>query len=142
MLQRVSSASVTVEGETTGAIGPGIVALVAVGHHDTTQTTKAAARKIAGMRIFPDLDGKMNRSLSEAGGEVLLVSQFTLLGDASKGNRPSFVRSAPGGTARPLLQSLAGELRSMGLTVAEGRFGASMQVSLTNEGPVTLVLDV
>lgn len=142
VLQRVSSASVAVQDETTGTIGPGILALVAVGRDDTTDTARAAAGKIAGIRIFPDSNGKMNLSICETGGQVLVVSQFTLLGDTSKGNRPSFTRSAPGEMARGLIESVAAELRSLGLTVAEGRFGARMQVALTNDGPVTLVVDI
>ena len=142
VLQRVSSASVAVDDEVIGSIGTGLLALVAAGLDDTPEIAKVAARKIAEMRIFPDGAGKMNRSVTDAGGEVLVVSQFTLLGDTSKGRRPSFVKSAPGPQAEPLVRALAACLRERGLKVEEGRFGANMQVSLVNDGPVTLVVDV
>lgn len=142
VLQRVSSASVSVNDEVIGSIGKGLLALVAAGLDDTPEIARVAARKIAEMRIFPDEAGKMNRSVIDAGGEVLVVSQFTLLGDTSKGRRPSFVKSAPGPQAEPLVRAVAACLRESGLKVAEGRFGADMQVSLINDGPVTLVLDL
>jgi D-tyrosyl-tRNA(Tyr) deacylase len=142
VLQRVSSAHVTVWGQVIGEIRRGIVVPVAAGHDDTPETAAKAAKKVAELRIFADMDGKMNRSVQEIRGEVLVVSQFTLLGDTSKGRRPSFVKSAPGEVAEPLIQELADQLRELGLTVAQGRFGADMQVHLVNEGPVTLVLDV
>lgn len=142
VLQRVSSASVNVDGEVVGEIGRGVLALVAAGHDDDEQTAAKAATKIAGLRIFPDGEGKMNRSLQETGGAVLVVSQFTLLGDVSKGRRPSFVNSAPGPVAEPLVEKVAGELSGMGVEVAQGRFGADMQVALVNDGPVTLVVDL
>jgi D-aminoacyl-tRNA deacylase len=142
VLQRVSSASVSISGEKVGSIGSGLLALVAAAHDNTEQTARAAARKIAELRIFPDEAGKMNRSVLAAGGAVLVVSQFTLLGDTSKGRRPSFVKSASGPVAEPLVRTLAGSLRELGLEVAEGRFGANMQVSLVNDGPVTLILDL
>lgn len=128
--------------EVVGSIGRGILALVAAAVDDTASTARLAARKIAEMRIFPDESGKMNRSVTEAGGAVLVVSQFTLLGDTSKGRRPSFVKSAPGAVAEPLVREVAEGLRGFGLEVAEGRFGAHMQVALVNDGPVTLVLDL
>lgn len=142
VLQRVSSASVGIDGETVGRIGRGILALVAAGYDDDEGVAIKAASKIAGLRIFPDEAGKMNRSVQEVGGGVLVVSQFTLLGDASKGRRPSFVASAPGAVAEPLVDNVADELAGLGLEVARGRFGADMQVSLVNDGPVTLVVDV
>lgn len=142
VLQRVSSASVSVDGQVVGEIGRGILALVAAGHGDDEKVAAKAAGKVAGLRIFADDEGKMNRSVVEAGGAVLVVSQFTLLGDASKGRRPSFVTSAPGEVAEPLVAKVADKLRAAGLKVAEGRFGANMQVALVNDGPVTLVLDV
>ncbi len=142
VLQRVSSASVSVAGDVVGSIGAGLVALVAAGLDDALATSRVAARKIAELRIFPDEAGKMNRSAAEAGGAVLVVSQFTLLGDTSKGRRPSFVKSAPGPVAEPLVRAVADYLRELGLEVAEGRFGANMQVALVNDGPVTLILDV
>lgn len=125
-----------------GSIGRGLLALVAAGVEDTAETARLAARKIAELRIFPDDAGKMNRSVVDVGGAVLVVSQFTLLGDTSKGRRPSFVKSAPGPVAEPLIRVLAECLRELGLQVAEGRFGANMQVALINDGPVTLVLDL
>lgn len=142
VLQRVSSASVSVEGDTLAEIGPGLLVLAAAGHHDDESTLDRAARKIAELRVFADDAGKMNRSVTEVSGEVLVVSQFTLLGDASKGRRPSFVRSASADVAEPLVQGLADRLRGRGLRVAQGRFGADMQVALVNDGPVTLVLDL
>ncbi|HEX2179083.1 MAG TPA: D-aminoacyl-tRNA deacylase [Actinomycetota bacterium] len=142
VLQRVSSANVTVWGQVIGEIRRGIVVLAAVGHDDTSETAAKAARKVAELRIFADMDGKMNRSVQDIRGEVLVVSQFTLLGDTSKGRRPSFVRSAPGEVAEPLVQELADQLKALGLKVAQGRFGADMQVHLVNDGPVTLVIDV
>jgi D-tyrosyl-tRNA(Tyr) deacylase len=142
VLQRVSSASVSVAGEAIGSIGPGLVALVAAAHDDTVETCRVAARKVAELRVFPDEAGKMNRSVLEAGGAVLVVSQFTLLGDTSKGRRPSFVKSAPGPVAEPLVRAVANCLRDLGLEVAEGRFGANMHVALVNDGPVTLILDL
>lgn len=142
VLQRVSSANVTVWGQVIGEIRRGIVVLVAVGHDDTTETAAKAAGKVAELRIFADMDGKMNRSVQDIRGEVLVVSQFTLLGDTSKGRRPSFVKSAPGEVAEPLVQELADQLEALGLKVAQGRFGAHMQVHLVNDGPVTLVMDV
>lgn len=142
VLQRVTSASVTVWGQTIGEIRRGIVALAAVGHDDTAETAAKAARKMAELRIFNDVDGKMNRSVTEVGGEILLVSQFTLLGDTSKGRRPSFVASATGEVAEPLIEEMATRLKALGLKVSQGRFGADMQVHLVNDGPVTLVVDL
>ncbi|MEX2586491.1 MAG: D-aminoacyl-tRNA deacylase [Actinomycetota bacterium] len=142
VLQRVASASVSVDGEVVGRINRGILALVAAGHDDDERVSAKAANKIAGLRIFADDQGRMNRSVQEVGGEVLVVSQFTLLGDTSKGRRPSFVSSAPATVAEPLVTGLADELAGMGLRVAQGRFGADMQVALINDGPVTLVVDL
>jgi D-aminoacyl-tRNA deacylase len=142
VLQRVSSASVSVDGEVIGQIGTGLLVLAAAGLDDLPETAAKAAKKIAELRIFGDAEGKMNLSVTEVGGEVLVVSQFTLLGDTSKGRRPSFVKSAPGPVAEPLVEELIRRLEGLGLSVAKGRFGANMQVSLVNDGPVTLVLDV
>lgn len=142
VLQRVASAAVTVDGEVVGEIQRGILALVAAGHGDDEHVTAKAATKIGGLRIFPDDAGKMNRSVCDVGGAVLVVSQFTLLGDASKGRRPSFAGSAPAAVAEPLVTRVADELAGMGLEVARGRFGADMQVALVNDGPVTLVIDL
>lgn len=142
VLQRVSSASVVVWGQAIAEIRKGILVLAAAGHDDTAETCAKAARKVAELRIFSDLEGKMNQSVTEIRGEVLVVSQFTLLGDTSKGRRPSFVKSAPGEVAEPLIQELADQLRGLGVRVEQGRFGADMQVHLVNDGPVTLVVDV
>lgn len=142
VLQRVSSASVKVWGQVVGEINRGILILAAAGHDDTPATAAAAAKKVAEMRIFPDDEGKMDRSITDIAGDVLVVSQFTLLGDTSKGRRPSFVKSAAGEVAEPLVQELADQLRALGLFVEQGRFGAIMQVELINDGPVTLVVDL
>lgn len=142
VLQRVTSASVSVDGEVIGSIGVGLLALVGVGLDDTPVTAMAAAEKMSQLRVFADEAGKMNRSVLEVGGAVLVVSQFTLLGDISRGRRPSFVKAAPGAAAEPLVAAVAAELQVMGLPVSGGRFGADMQVSSVNDGPVTLVLDL
>lgn len=142
VLQRVSSARVTVGSEVVGEIGRGLLVLAAAGHEDSAETAAKAAKKVAELRVFSDAAGKMNLSVTEVGGEILVVSQFTLLGDTSKGRRPSFVKSAPGPVAEPLVDELAHSLEGFGLRVAKGRFGADMQVHLVNDGPVTLVVDV
>ena len=142
VLQRVSSASVIVWGQSIAEIRRGILVLAAAGHDDTPESAARAARKIAELRIFADLEGKMNQSALDIRGEILVVSQFTLLADTSKGRRPSFVKSAPGEVAEPLIQELADQLKALGLRVKQGRFGSDMQVSLVNDGPVTLILDV
>jgi D-tyrosyl-tRNA(Tyr) deacylase len=140
VVQRVSSASVEVDGEVVGRIGKGMLALVAVAATDERSTAKAAAEKLVQLRIFADDAGKMNRSLVGVEGSVLVVSQFTLLGDTSKGNRPSFSGAAPADLAEPLIGTLVEELRDLDVHVEQGRFGAHMQVNLTNDGPVTLIL--
>lgn len=132
----------SVDGEVVGAIGRGLLVLAAAGHDDTSDTAAKAGKKVAEMRIFGDGEGKMNLSVAEAGGEVLVVSQFTLLGDTSKGRRPSFGKCAPGPVAEQLVDELVASLEKLGLSVAKGRFGANMQVALVNDGPVTLVVDV
>lgn len=137
----MSEARVVVDGETTGAIGTGLVVLAGVGADDTEQDAGALADKIVGLRIFPDEERKMNRSLVDVGGSVLLVSQFTLLADVRKGRRPSFTAAALPEVAEPLITSLAASIESQGVTVAHGLFGAMMDVTLTNEGPVTIVID-
>jgi D-tyrosyl-tRNA(Tyr) deacylase len=142
VLQRVNRASVTVEGETVGQIGVGLLALVGVGEGDDEVDARAAATKIVGMRIFPDTEGRMNRSVADAGGAILLVSQFTLLGDVRKGRRPAFVAAAPPDRAVPILAALAEAISEQGIAVAHGRFGAHMVVELVNDGPVTIVFDV
>ena len=140
-MQRVSRASVEVEGATVGAIGPGLMVLLGVGQDDGPEQAAWLAGKIAGLRIFPDHQDKLNLSVSETGGEVLVVSQFTLWGDCAKGRRPSFVRAAGGEAAEPLYLAFVQELRKLGLGVATGSFGAMMEVSLVNSGPVTLLVD-
>ena len=141
VVQRVSGASVEVGAERSGAIEQGVLALVGVARDDTESDAQAIASKIAGLRIFNDETGAMNRSLSEVGGAVLAVSQFTLYGDARKGRRPSFTDAAPGPEAEPLFDRVVDLMRREGLRVETGIFGASMRVSLVNEGPVTILLD-
>lgn len=142
VIQRVRHARVTVAGRTTGQIGPGLLVLAGFAPDDDTNRLDWMARKLVQMRIFGDENGKMNRSVQEVGGEVLVVSQFTLLADARKGNRPSYSSAAPPPVAVPLYEQfvqLVGRL--MGRPVATGEFGADMQVELLNDGPVTIVLD-
>lgn len=141
VVQRVTSASVTVHGEIVGAIGAGLLILVGVTHSDTPAEADWLANKAANLRIFEDADGKMNRSLLDTGGAALVVSQFTLYGDTRKGRRPSFIDAALPDHAEPLVQRFAAQLAAMGITVAHGRFGAEMAVELVNDGPVTLILD-
>ncbi len=141
VVQRVESAEVRVDGEVCGAIGPGLLALVGVTHEDTDDEAAWLADKLAHLRIFDDADGVMNRSVIDVSGSVLVVSQFTLYGDASKGRRPSYVAAAPGEVAEPLVDRVVGRLREHGPTVATGRFGAHMEVALVNDGPVTLLLE-
>jgi D-tyrosyl-tRNA(Tyr) deacylase len=137
----VQQASVSVDGDTVGRIGAGLVVLVAVLAGDGPADIAYTASKIRDIRLFADADGRMNRSLLEVGGAVLLVSQFTLAGDARKGRRPAFDRAAPPEVARPIFDTLVDRVREGGLTVATGRFGASMQLALVNDGPVTVLLD-
>jgi len=142
VLQRVSCASVAVADEIIGKIGRGILALVSVGQEDTTDDAALIAEKIATLRIFRDEHNKMNLSVQDVNGAVLVVSQFTLHGDCRRGRRPSFVAAAPPEKAVPLYEQVIADLREKyGLTVASGAFGAYMQVSLLNDGPVTLMLD-
>ena len=139
LVQRVSEASVTVEGETTGAIGNGLLILLGVKQGDTEREMTWIARKCANLRIFPDDEGRMNRSLMDVGGEALVVSQFTLYGDASRGNRPSFSQSAPPEEAERLYEAFIQELGGyLAQPVQTGVFGAMMDVRLVNSGPVTL----
>ncbi|MCP3859319.1 MAG: D-tyrosyl-tRNA(Tyr) deacylase, partial [Phycisphaeraceae bacterium] len=139
VLQRVNRASVEVKGETTGRIGVGLLALVGVADGDTGDDARAAAAKIVGMRVFPDADGKMNRSITDGEGAILLVSQFTLLGDVRKGRRPAFTEAAAPELAIPILETLAETIEAAGVAVEHGRFGAHMVVDLVNDGPVTIV---
>jgi D-tyrosyl-tRNA(Tyr) deacylase len=141
VLQRVARASVSVEGARLGEIGAGLVVLLAVEKGDLEADADWTARKIAELRIFEDEARKMNRSVVEAGGAVLLISQFTLAADCRKGRRPSFDRAAPPEEARPLIARVRSSLEGAGLLVAEGRFGATMAVELVNDGPVTIVLE-
>ena len=136
LVQRVSSASVTVGGERVSAIGPGLLVLLGVRRGDGEEEADRLVRKLLALRIFEDEDGRMNRSVADVGGEVLCVSQFTLYGDARKGNRPSFVDAAPPEEAEPLYERVRSGLGAQG-----GRFGARMQVALANDGPVTLLVE-
>ena len=142
LIQRVSQASVRSNGAQTGSIGGGLVALVGVTHADTGAAVGRLADKIVHLRVFNDDDGRMNRSLLDVGGAVLVVSQFTLYGDTRKGRRPSYVSAAPPEQAEPLVARLADALASHGVEVATGRFQTHMEVELTNDGPVTLMLEV
>lgn len=141
VLQRVSRASVTIDGRTAGAIGRGFCLLVGLTHADTGATVDWMAEKVAGLRLFSDPEGKMNLGLDEVGGGVLVISQFTLYGDAAKGRRPSFVDAARPEQAIPLYDRFVAALRGRGLEVATGEFGANMQVEIHNDGPVTLILE-
>jgi len=141
VLQRVTEASVTIDGHEIGRIGTGYCLLVGFTDGDTRENAVWMAAKIAGLRLFADDDGKMNLALAEVGGAVLVVSQFTLYGDVRKGRRPSFISAARPETAIPLYQEFLGALRDLGLTVASGEFGAMMAVEIHNDGPVTLLLE-
>ncbi len=141
LLQRVSQASVTVNGRITGQINQGFVVLLGVTHSDGTSQADWLANKIAGLRIFEDADGKMNAALTDVDGELLVISQFTLYGDARKGRRPSFIAAARPEQAEPLVDYFVQKLRERGFTVGTGVFGADMQVEIHNDGPVTLMLE-
>jgi D-aminoacyl-tRNA deacylase len=141
VVQRVSEARVTIAERVTGEIGPGAVILVGISTDDTQSEARWLADKVANLRIFADDDGRMNRSLLDVGGAALVVSQFTLYGDARKGRRPSFVHAAQGPEAERLYEQVVEGLRGLGIDTATGEFGAMMDVSLTNEGPVTILLD-
>ena len=141
VLQRVSSASVAVEGVTIARIGAGLLALVGVGAGDGEQDAAWLARKLAEVRVFPDEAGRFNRSVRDAQGEALIVSQFTLFGDTRHGRRPGFTGAAPPAEAEPLVERIATLLRGHGVPTVTGRFGARMQVALVNDGPVTLLFD-
>ena len=141
VIQRVSQASVTVAEETVGAIDQGLMVLLGVAQGDTSKDSAYLADKTAGLRIFEDDDGKMNRSVADIGGSILIISQFTLLGDCRKGRRPGFTDAAPPELADKLYEEYVHALRSQGVTVATGVFRANMQVSLVNDGPVTIMLD-
>ena len=141
VVQRVSRARVIVGGSVKGEIALGLLILLGVGHDDTSAVAASMASKISNLRIFQDDQGKMNRSLLEVQGSALVVSQFTLYGDARRQRRPSFVAAAPPDKAKNLYQEFAEALRSLGVTVATGVFGTMMSVELLNEGPVTILLD-
>ena len=143
VLQRVARAEVRVESRVAGRIGPGLLVLAGFAPTDTEATLAWMAEKILGLRLFGDAEGKMNRDLAETGGRVLVVSQFTLYGDASKGRRPSFIAAAPPDVAIPLYERFVAVLREKAgaIPVATGEFGAMMEVELVNDGPVTLILE-
>ncbi len=141
VLQRVSRASVTIDGSVTGAIEGGFCILVGFTHTDTPAEVDWMAEKVVGLRLFTDAEGKMNLGLAESGGALLVISQFTLYGDARKGRRPSFIDAARPEVAIPLYERFLTQLRSQGVRVESGEFGADMLVEIHNDGPVTLVLD-
>lgn len=141
VVQRVSRAGVVVDGETVAEIERGLLVLVGVGPGDTEREARALATKLVGLRIFPDREGRTNLSVEDVGGSVLVVSQFTLLGDVRKGRRPSFVGAAAPEVAEPLVEEVARSIGEAGVPARSGRFGASMEVHLVNDGPFTLVLE-
>ncbi|MCK6503070.1 D-aminoacyl-tRNA deacylase [Myxococcota bacterium] len=141
VVQRVGTARVECEGRVTGEIGPGLLVLLGVAPGDGPDQVAWLSQKLCGLRIFEDADGKMNRSVQEAGGAMLVVSQFTLYGDCRRGRRPSFTGAAPPEQAEPLYQAFCAAVAAQGVPVATGVFGGDMQVSLVNDGPVTLVVD-
>ena len=139
LVQRVSKACVIVEGDVIGAIGPGLVVFIGIAAQDTEQQARQLARKVTQLRIFSDSDGKMNRSVLDTAGELLIVSQFTLYGDTRRGNRPSYSQAASPEKARDLYELFVDACRQLGVPVSTGKFQAHMDVSLVNEGPVTLM---
>jgi D-aminoacyl-tRNA deacylase len=141
VVSRVAWARVVADGELTGEIGPGLLVLVGVTHGDTETEAGWLAAKVAALRVFDDDQGRMNRSLAEVGGSALVVSQFTLYGDARKGRRPSYVAAAPPEVAAPLVEAVTKALAGAGVPVASGRFGADMLVESAGDGPVTILLD-
>lgn len=142
VIQRVSSASVTIDGKVRSAIGPGLMVLLGVGHEDGREDIDWLVKKIAGLRVFDDESGVMNRSVVEVGGEALVVSQFTLMASTKKGNRPSYIGAAGHELAVPMYEAFCDALSaSIGRTVATGEFGADMKVALVNDGPVTICMD-
>ncbi|WP_339172143.1 D-aminoacyl-tRNA deacylase [Solibacillus sp. FSL R5-0691] len=141
ILQRSKQASVTVDGQVTGAIQKGYVLLVGITHSDTEEDIKYVAKKITDLRIWEDEDGKMNRSIIDAGGDILSISQFTLYADTRKGKRPSFVEAARPEQAKPLWEAFNEQLKANGLHVETGVFGAMMDVALINDGPVTITIE-
>jgi D-tyrosyl-tRNA(Tyr) deacylase len=141
VLQRVSRASVSIDGRVVSKIGKGLLLLVGVGSGDSEERLSWLAEKCVTLRIFPDEEDRMNRSLLDVGGEVLAISQFTLYADTRKGRRPSFIEAAPPGEAEPLFDRFVEIVRGHGVTVRNGVFGAMMDVELVNEGPVTIVME-
>ncbi len=141
VLQRVSRAAVSVAGNVVGSIGPGLCLLVGIGPDDMVADVEAAVDKIAGLRVFSDASGLMNRSVLDTGGGVLVISQFTLLADISRGRRPSFSGAGDPDRARKLVEGMVESFRDRGIDVATGEFGSMMEVDLVNEGPVTLTMD-
>lgn len=142
VLQRVSRASVAVEGKVVSSIGPGLCLLVGVEPADSVDEVRAAVDKVSGLRVFADEEGKMNVGIGDTGGEILVVSQFTLLGDVQKGRRPSFTGAAPPEQAEPLVEAMSDRFAEIGIVTRTGVFGAMMEIELINDGPVTIVLDV
>ncbi len=141
LVQRIKEAKVSVGGEEIGKVGAGLCLFLGIAKGDTTENADALAEKIAELRIFEDENGKMNRSVRDVQGEILVVSEFTLHGDCSKGRRPSFSQAAPPEAAEPLYDYFVQRLKDLGLKVATGKFQAKMEVSLINDGPVTFILD-
>lgn len=141
VVQRAASARVTIDERTTGEIGAGVVILLGISPADGTEQARWLADKVANLRIFSDAEGKMNQSLLDTGGDALIVSQFTLYGDARKGRRPSFIHAANGPEAEQVYEEAVAAFRELGILTATGEFGAMMEVSLTNSGPVTILLD-
>ncbi len=141
VIQRIKSGSVTVDKKQISKIGPGLLVFLGVSHSDTTSDAEYLADKVANLRIFEDQDAKMNRSLIDAGGELLVVSQFTLYGDCRKGRRPSFINAAPPEKAEKLYEYFTEQIKKKGIPAQSGQFRAMMDVSLVNDGPVTLILE-
>jgi D-tyrosyl-tRNA(Tyr) deacylase len=141
LIQRVTKASVEVDGEIVGSIGPGVVALVGITHTDTADQVHWLANKLLNLRIFEDAQGKLNQSLVDRNGSALIISQFTLYADCTSGRRPSFTEAALPEVARPLYEQFIEDIRKSGIVVETGIFGANMQVSLVNDGPITILLE-
>lgn len=142
LVQRVEQASVSVDGDIVGEIGPGMCVLVGVTHDDDTAKAAKLASKLWALRIFDDADGVMNRSVESVGGQVLVVSQFTLYGDTSRGRRPTWIAAARPEVAEPLVEEVVAQLRTLGAKVETGRFRTEMKVALVNDGPVTVLVEV
>ncbi len=142
LVQRVERAQVSVEGDVVGSVGSGLCVFVGVTHDDTSARAEKMANKLMKLRIFDDDEGRMNRSVADVGGQILVVSQFTLYGDAAKGNRPSYIEAARPEQAEPLVDEVVGHLRALGMTVATGSFRTTMKVELVIDGPVTIALEL